>query len=197
MPPPTKQILFSTFNVTSQVFHTTPLSFCIVNLRPLLPGHVLVCPSRPTARFRALSAAEVADLFTTAQRVGRMLERVFRADALNVAVQDGREAGQSVPHVHVHVIPRRKDDLGSKEGDGDRLYEMLEGEQGDVGRALTERERAKDVEDWPVSGEARPREGVGGGFPKVEEISRRDRTEEEMTREAEWLRAEMDKEERD
>ncbi|KAI9824037.1 MAG: hypothetical protein M1832_002105 [Thelocarpon impressellum] len=161
---------FLTHNVTSQVFHATPLFLALVNLRPLLPGHVLVIPRRqPAPRLASLSPAELSDLFATAVRVGGVVERVYGASALNVAVQDGRAAGQSVAHAHVHVIPRRDGDV-----DGDRVHEMLEGEEGDVGNALRRRER-------------------GGGWPGVEEGARRDRSEEEMVAEAEMLRGEMDK----
>ena len=60
-----------------QIFHTTPLTFALVNLKPLLPGHVLVVPRRVAAtRFKDLRGDEVADLFRTVQRVGGVVERV-------------------------------------------------------------------------------------------------------------------------
>ena len=86
---------FSTFPVTRQVFYRTTLSFAIVNLKPLLPGHILVCPQRVVPRLHDLAADEVADLFVTVQHVGAALERIFRADALCIAIQEGVVAGQS------------------------------------------------------------------------------------------------------
>ena len=86
---------FSTFPVTRQVFHRTALSFAIVNLKPLLPGHILVCPRRVVPRLHDLTADEVTDLFATVQRIGAALERIYRADALSIAIQDGVVAGQS------------------------------------------------------------------------------------------------------
>ncbi|KAF7168947.1 hypothetical protein CNMCM5623_001841 [Aspergillus felis] len=70
------QIYFGPFLVTSQVFHLTPLSFALVNLKPILPGHVLVSPRRRVPRVADLTAAETTDLFLTVQRVGKMVERV-------------------------------------------------------------------------------------------------------------------------
>ncbi|KAK8167707.1 bis-tetraphosphatase, partial [Phyllosticta citrichinensis] len=136
---------FGPFPITPQIFHLSPLSFALVNLKPLLPGHVLICPRRVVPRLSQLSTAEISDLFLTVQRVSRMIERVYAADALNVAVQDGVAAGQSVPHVHAHVIPRRNGDMEGR-GGGDRVYEMLEGEEGDVGAALREVERQRKRE---------------------------------------------------
>ncbi|KAK8218921.1 HIT-like domain-containing protein [Phyllosticta capitalensis] len=180
MPPhplTTATLHFGPFPITPQIFHLTPLSFALVNLKPLIPGHVLVCPRRVVPRLSQLSPAEVSDLFLTVQRVSRMVERVYAADALNVAIQDGEAAGQSVPHVHAHVIPRKVRDLETR-GGGDRIYEMMEGEEGDVGGALRQREKQRQKErDW-----VKP------------DAERHPRSEEEMREEAEFLAAEMEKE---
>ena len=82
-----------------------------VNLKPLLPGHVLVSPLRVAPRLSDLSTDELTDFMLTIRRVSRMLERVYGASALNIAMQDGPDAGQSVPHVHMHLIPRKAMDM--------------------------------------------------------------------------------------
>jgi hypothetical protein len=61
----------------SQVFYATSKSLAIVNLKPVVPGHCLVIPRRCTSRFCHLSAEEVSDLWTTAQKVGSVLENHF------------------------------------------------------------------------------------------------------------------------
>ncbi|CAA9961827.1 hypothetical protein CFE70_005238 [Pyrenophora teres f. teres 0-1] len=179
-------IKFGTFVVTSQVFHVTRLSFAIVNLKPLLPGHVLVSPRRVVPRFNDLSAAEVQDLFLTAQRVSRMVERVFSASSLNIAIQDGVDAGQSVPHVHAHIIPRQKADLEEK-GGTDAIYTMLESEDGDLNKQLKDKERAASADGAEDQKRSR--------FPAVDNESRKPRSDEEMQKEAEWLAQEMAKDE--
>ena len=50
---------------------------------------------------------EHADLFQSVRVVSNVLEKYYSADALNIAIQDGKDAGQSVPHVHVHILPRK------------------------------------------------------------------------------------------
>ncbi|RJE20296.1 HIT domain protein, partial [Aspergillus sclerotialis] len=124
-------IYFGSFLVTPQVFHQTPLTFALVNLKPILPGHVLVCPRRRIPRVADLTPAETSDLFLTTRRVGRMVERVYGGTSLNIAVQDGVDAGQSVPHVHTHIIPRKSRDLEHR-GGADAVYEMLDGEEGNL-----------------------------------------------------------------
>jgi bis(5'-adenosyl)-triphosphatase len=149
-----------------------------VNLKPILPGHVLVSPLRRAPRFNDLTPPEVADLFSTVQRVSRTIERVYKATALNIAIQDGEDAGQSVPHVHVHVIPRKKADLDDR-GGSDAIYKMMDGEEGNIGGHMKEAERrAKRANE----------------FPRVDaDSARKARTEQEMRKEAEWLAEEMQK----
>lgn len=110
-----------------------------------------------------------------------MLERVYGASALTVAVQDGKAAGQTVGHVHAHVIPRREGDMEGR-GGNDAVYEMLERREdgwADVGRGDG------------LGG----RDGKGGGRAGFKpDAERRPRSVEEMNREAEWLRGEMERE---
>ena len=167
-------VFFGRFVVTSQVFHLTSHSMALVNLKPLLPGHVLVCPRRVAPRLADLTSDEISDLFLTVQCVSRVVERVYKASGLNIAIQDGADAGQSVPHVHTHIVPRQKADL-DEQGGSDALYGMLEGEEGNLGK--------HHHEMW----EKRP------GFPVVDDRSRVPRSEDEMMEEANMLASEMQK----
>lgn len=115
-----------------------------------------------------------------------MIERVFKASALNIAVQDGKAAGQSVEHVHVHVIPRSFGDMDER-GGGDKIYEALEGEEGNVGWHFEEA-RELGRKEGKTAGRR------GGEFEVARDEDRKPRGEEEMRREAEWLRQEMEKE---
>uniref|UniRef100_A0A5F9D3F2 Bis(5'-adenosyl)-triphosphatase n=1 Tax=Oryctolagus cuniculus TaxID=9986 RepID=A0A5F9D3F2_RABIT len=72
---------------------------------------VLVCPLRPVERFRDLRPDEVADLFQATQRVGTVVEKHFQGTSLTFSIQDGPEAGQTVKHVHVHILPRKAGDF--------------------------------------------------------------------------------------
>ena len=126
------------------------------------------------SRLSDLNQAEVTDLFMTVQRVARMLERVYEASALNIAIQDGGDAGQSVPHVHTHLIPRKRADLDQR-GGKDAIYDMIESEEGNVGRHLKEKYSQ------------RPK------FPSASDEERKPRSEGEMAREATMLAAEMEK----
>lgn len=151
-----------------------------MNLKPIVPGHILVCPVAPHRRLADLSAAETADLFGTVQLTQRLLARAYftpqgdlGAGGFTIAVQDGAEAGQTVPHVHVHVIPRTRGDFGEG-GAMDDIYVRMAGEESNVGGALWDRER---------------RPTPGGGMPRIEDAERNVRTAEQMHDEADRYRA--------
>ncbi|KAI1648680.1 HIT domain-containing protein [Daldinia loculata] len=195
----TGPIYFGPFEVTPQVFLTTPHSFALVNLKPLLPGHVLICPRQPHKRFTELTAPELTDLFQAVQRVQRMLARHYftsssqqsndvagtpEAGSFNIAIQDGADAGQTVSHVHVHVIPRIRGSTAKEEaGPGDQIYELMAAEDGNVGGALWDRELKK------LQQRLGKRPEPGGSFPSIEDSERRPRTAEEMEAEAKVFRS--------
>jgi bis(5'-adenosyl)-triphosphatase len=106
----------------STVFLLTPLTYAVVNIKPVFPGHVLVVPRRLAPRLSDLTAPEVTDLFLAVQRVGAELERAHGATSLTIAIQDGPDAGQTIPHVHVHIIPRHRRDLANN----DEIYDRLD-----------------------------------------------------------------------
>jgi len=83
---------------------------------------VLVCPFRVVDRFKDLNVEEVSDLFTTAQLVSKAVEEKFGCTSCTIAIQDGKEAGQTIPHVHVHVIPRKVGDFLNN----DEVYAKLQ-----------------------------------------------------------------------
>ena len=113
----------------SVVFFRSKLSYGFVNRKPVVPGHVLVAPLRIVNRFCDLSEDEIADIFLSTQKISTVVEREFKASSLTIAIQDGADAGQTVPHFHVHIIPRRKGDFQ----DNDDVYKVLEKHDKDDG----------------------------------------------------------------
>jgi len=79
-----------------------------LDTRPVFKGHVLVVPREHTDDLLSLSAPLVSPVFTAVQRVARAVEKALEADGSFVAVNN--KISQSVPHLHVHVVPRRKGD---------------------------------------------------------------------------------------
>jgi bis(5'-adenosyl)-triphosphatase len=83
----------------------------VYNVAPVLPGHALIVPRRHVASLLALSDDDLAAFALFARRITSFLHRAFTADGFDWTVQDGVPAGQTVPHLHLHVIPRIAGDL--------------------------------------------------------------------------------------
>jgi len=108
---------------------TTNLSAAIVNLRPIVPGHVLVISRRVVSRLSDLTPEEYDDLWRTVRVVQSSLEEGMEYSASNVAIQDGTSAGQSVPHVHVHILPRFGGDFERNDDIYDKIHEWAPTEE--------------------------------------------------------------------
>ncbi|GAB2890179.1 HIT family protein [Streptomyces mayteni] len=79
-----------------------------LDARPLFPGHTLVVPRRHVPTLTDLTDAETGPFFTRVRRVAAAVERTMDAEGSFVAANN--RVSQSVPHVHVHVVPRRRRD---------------------------------------------------------------------------------------
>lgn len=128
---------------SSSLFYCSPLSFAFVNRKPVLPGHVLISPLRLAERFGDLTPAEVSDLFQTAQTVSKVIEKHYNSTSLTITVQDGPEAGQTVKHVHLHILPRKAGDFKNS----DDVYEKLETHDKNVDKSQwrTEEDMAQEA----------------------------------------------------
>jgi len=91
-------------------------SFFAVNDKyPVNVGHTLVIPFRHVSRLRDLTVDEFAELKEILERVQDQLTSQ-NAEGFNIGVNEGDAAGQTVPHLHVHVIPRYRGDVESPRG---------------------------------------------------------------------------------
>lgn len=76
--------------------------------RPLFPGHVLLVPREHHELLTDLPADQVGPLFQTAQLLAQAVKTAMDADGTFIAINNG--VSQSVPHLHVHIVPRKKGD---------------------------------------------------------------------------------------
>jgi diadenosine tetraphosphate (Ap4A) HIT family hydrolase len=83
---------------------------------PVSPGHALVVPRRHEADFFALTAEEQAAVIALVNPVRAALDQQFSPDAYNLGINNGRAAGQTIQHSHLHVIPRYAGDVAEPRG---------------------------------------------------------------------------------
>lgn len=80
----------------SVVFMETEFCIAFVNLKPIVPGHIVIIPKELRLRAIDMSKEEASDLFHVARHIGTTLERHHGCTAINFGIQDGTDAGQSV-----------------------------------------------------------------------------------------------------
>lgn len=83
---------------------------------PVTPGHTLVIPRRHVDSFFDTTADERASLLRLLERAKLQLDHEFSPSAYNIGINDGLFAGQTVPHLHIHLIPRYPGDRDDPRG---------------------------------------------------------------------------------
>jgi len=89
--------------------------FAFLDINPVNPGHTLVIPKKHFSTMEDITVEELAEVMKVVKTVGRAIKQGLELDGYNVNINNGEVAGQIVPHLHFHVIPR-------KEGDGLDLW---------------------------------------------------------------------------
>ncbi|XP_057993414.1 bifunctional bis(5'-adenosyl)-triphosphatase/adenylylsulfatase FHIT [Hevea brasiliensis] len=137
----TEHYMFGPYKIEpKEVFYSSELSYAMVNLRPVVPGNVLVCPRREVKRFIDLTVDETSDLWLMAQKIGSRLESHHHATSLTFTIQDGPQAGQTVPHVHIHILPRKGGDFESN----DEIYDAIDEKEKELKKKLDLDKERKD-----------------------------------------------------
>ena len=102
----------------------------ILDNAPASEGHAIILPKNHAADVFSLPEEDAAAIFVVAKKVATAMKKVLKCDGINILQNNGEVAGQTVFHLHVHVIPRYKDDtvkIGwSHEGDHTLSDAMLE-----------------------------------------------------------------------
>ncbi|MFB6219232.1 MAG: HIT family protein [Halobacteriaceae archaeon] len=91
------------------VVHETERALAFLDANPLAPGHTLVVPRDHHRRVRDLPDDTAGGVFGLLHALVGAVEAAVGADATTVKINDGEAAGQTVPHLHAHVIPRSAD----------------------------------------------------------------------------------------
>jgi superfamily II DNA or RNA helicase/diadenosine tetraphosphate (Ap4A) HIT family hydrolase len=100
----------------ARVILERPLALALWDGFPVTPGHALIIPRRHTPSLFELTPAESAELFAAIPDVRRIIDERHRPQGYNIGVNVGAAAGQTVPHIHLHVIPRYDGDVPDPRG---------------------------------------------------------------------------------
>ncbi len=83
---------------------------------PVSPGHSLILTKRHAPTYFDLNDEELAAVSAAIQKAKQVLDEEFQPDGYNIGINNGELAGQSIPHLHVHLMPRYKGDVENPKG---------------------------------------------------------------------------------
>jgi bis(5'-adenosyl)-triphosphatase len=101
--------------IVSATFAETGHLRALYNLAPMLPGHCLIVPMRHVAHLGDLARVESEEMLPFAARIGDLLMAVYGCTGYDLSLQEGLAAGQTLEHLHLHLIPRRDGDLPKRD----------------------------------------------------------------------------------
>lgn len=96
---------------TSRVLTANDNAIAIPDGFPVTPGHTLIIPKRHIASFFEATREEQADLLALLAEMRQRLIEERKPDGFNIGINDGAAAGQTVMHLHIHLIPRYAGDM--------------------------------------------------------------------------------------
>lgn len=98
--------------IVSRTFAENDLVFAFLTNIPITPGHSLIAPKREVQTYAELTQDEILAIHQLIVRTQQILSRTMHAKGFNIAWNEGSEYGQSVPHLHIHIVPRTPNDNG-------------------------------------------------------------------------------------
>ena len=99
-------------DVQSRIIFKNDLVVVFPSNMPITIGHVLICPVRHILKIDQLSDDELKAIKDLITRIKKSLIKSFGAEGFNIAWNEGITAGQTVDHLHIHVVPRKAGDTG-------------------------------------------------------------------------------------
>ncbi len=98
--------------IKKRIIIQNKLAFAFPTNIPIVPGHVLICPKRCISKIDQLSDEEFKAIFGLLLKIKKALISAFAAEGFNYAWNEGTITGQNVPHLHLHLLPRKEGDTG-------------------------------------------------------------------------------------
>jgi diadenosine tetraphosphate (Ap4A) HIT family hydrolase len=111
----TKECPFCTLP-DERIIDSNEMGFVIRDGFPISPGHTLIIPKRHVGSFFEISQEERDAMLDLLDQAKKVVDTELNPDGFNIGINDGPSAGQTVPHLHIHLIPRFKGDQEDPRG---------------------------------------------------------------------------------
>jgi diadenosine tetraphosphate (Ap4A) HIT family hydrolase len=100
----------------SEIILESKHSFAIYDRFPVNAGHILIIPKQHNPNYFSLTQEEKNDVWKLVDKASSLLSKKFSPSGFNIGININKSAGQTIPHVHVHIIPRYKNDVDDPTG---------------------------------------------------------------------------------
>ncbi len=98
--------------VVSLKVYQDEVIFIVLNIYPYNIGHLMVCLNRHVMNFTELTKEEISHVFRSIQGLQLLLNDLYKPHGYNIGLNQGKNAGASIDHIHWHVVPRFPSELG-------------------------------------------------------------------------------------
>jgi histidine triad (HIT) family protein len=96
--------------IPARVIMENEKAMALLDAFPLAAGHTLIIPKFHYAKVQEMSVEDARAVFEIIWKVTSAVEEGSQVNASTIAIHNGSDAGQEVPHMHAHIVPRRRDD---------------------------------------------------------------------------------------
>jgi len=111
-----KDCPFCLNNLTSEILLENNFSYAIYDKFPVSKGHILIIPKQHNSNYFDLSLEEQKECLILLNNAKKILDKEFKPDGYNVGININKDAGQTIWHAHIHLIPRYNGDVEEPRG---------------------------------------------------------------------------------
>lgn len=98
--------------IPTEIIYESNDALAFLDIHPMAPGHTVVIPKIHSANLLELPEEKVGPVFLAVKEVAKKLQAALLPDGFSYGINQGKVTGQSVEHLHIHVVPRFRDDGG-------------------------------------------------------------------------------------
>jgi diadenosine tetraphosphate (Ap4A) HIT family hydrolase len=111
-----KDCPFCLNNLTSEILLENNFSYAIYDKFPVSKGHILIIPKQHNSNYFDLSLEEQKECLILLNNAKKIIDKEFKPDGYNIGININKDAGQTIWHAHIHLIPRYGGDVEEPRG---------------------------------------------------------------------------------
>lgn len=111
-----KDCPFCLNNLTSEIILENNFSYAIYDKFPVSKGHILIIPKKHNSNYFDLSLEEQKECLILLNNAKKIIDKEFKPDGYNIGININKDAGQTIWHAHIHLIPRYNGDVVEPRG---------------------------------------------------------------------------------